>query len=338
MRCLTVSLLSSCFLFAVGCAPELAVVPRGGMDRVVAQVNGITLVAFGNQWDAYPNDLSDYVTPIAVELYNPGPSEVRVSYADLALRDASGFRYGAINPYLPAAAVGAATPAGAAPTKVSAAEGVAVADGAVIGSDGAHPLLLASNGPLLLAGRSGGGGARSAPAAGGFRGAPSSFHGGGMMRSPPPAGHFGGMRPIVPPPRGGVGFGGGYGGGLPGRHYGWGYSNGGWNGYLVNGGLRGYYGLGFGYWGGPWFYPPYYGDWVYGWGPTYYPSRPSTDVLSLGLPEGVLPPGARVSGFLYFKRATAAQQGGLDLSWDTHDARTGATLGTLHVPLDVVER
>src|SRR3954470_8203898 len=94
-------------LGAVGCAPELAVVPRGGMDRAVAQVNGVTLVAFANQWDAYPEDLSEYVTPIAVELYNPGPNDVRVSYADLALRDASGFRYAAINPYIPATTVGA---------------------------------------------------------------------------------------------------------------------------------------------------------------------------------------------------------------------------------------
>ena len=60
------------------------------------------MVAFANQWDAYPFDLADYVTPIAVELYNPGPNEVRVSYVDLALRDASGFRYAAINPYIPA--------------------------------------------------------------------------------------------------------------------------------------------------------------------------------------------------------------------------------------------
>ena len=119
---------------------------------------------------------------------------------------------------------------------------------------------------------------------------------------------------------------------------GWGYGGGGWNGYLVHGGLRRYYGLGVGYWGGPWFYPPYYGDWVFFWGPAYYPARPSMEVLESGLPEGVLPPGARVSGFLYFKRATGAHQGALDLSWDVHDARSGASLGSLHVPLEVVHR
>ncbi|HEX8950495.1 MAG TPA: hypothetical protein VF945_01555, partial [Polyangia bacterium] len=120
--------------------------------------------------------------------------------------------------------------------------------------------------------------------------------------------------------------------------YGWGYSGGGWSGYRVHGGLRPYYGFGVGYWGGPWIYPPYYNDWVFFWGPSYYPARPSTEVLELGLPEGVLPPGARVSGFLFFKRATGAHQGALDLSWEVHDAQTSASLGSLHVPLEVVRR
>src|SRR5947209_7792411 len=89
-----------------GCGPEFAVVPRDGMDRAVAQMNGLTMVAFANQWAADPYDLADYVTPIAVELYNGSPYEVRVNYADLALRDGSGFRYAAINPYIPATTAG----------------------------------------------------------------------------------------------------------------------------------------------------------------------------------------------------------------------------------------
>jgi hypothetical protein len=318
-------------LGAVGCAPELAVVPRGGMDRAVAQLNGVTLVAFANQWEGYPEDLSDYVTPIAVELYNPGPNEVRVSYADLALRDGSGFRYAAINPYIPATTVGANEDGGAK-----------------------HPSLLADNNGLVLLASAGGhyaGGFRGAPAAGGgggFRSAPAARmpSGGGGFRSAPPAGMggWGGGRSIGPPPPAGAfspgirNHYGGYGGGRYGYGSGWGYRGGGWRGYLVVGGLRPYYGFGVGYWGGPWAYPPYYGDWVYGWGPDYYPQRPSTDVLSLGLPEGVLPPGARVSGFLYFKRATSAHGGALELSWDAHDARTGAALGVIKLPLEVVQR
>jgi hypothetical protein len=304
----------TCTLFASACGPEFAVVPRGGIDRVVAQgqgpANGVTIVAFANQWDAYPFDLADYVTPIAVELYNPGPNEVRVSYVDLALRDSSGFRYAAINPYIPATAVGE-NDAGKLP------------DDAV---------LLAANGPMIVASNHSG-----------FHGGGGGAHfGGGHVVGPPPStrsggGYYGGGRAIIPPPRGGV-IVGPPGVGMRRPGVGWGYSGGGWSGYRVHGGLRPYYGWGVGYWGGPWIYPPYYRDWVFFWGPSYYPARPSTEVLELGLPEGVLPPGARVSGFLYFKRATGSHQGALDLSWDVHDAQSGASLGSLHVPLEVVHR
>lgn len=299
MRFLRLSFLA--LLGAAGCGPQWAVVPRGGLERVVAQgegpAQGVTMVAFANQWDAYPYDLADYVTPIAVELYNGGKEEVRVSYADLALRDQSGFRYAAINPYIPATTVGENTP-----------------------SD--KPVLLAANGPMVVATR------------GAVRiGAPSAGRIGTPLRmGPPPATRFNSVR-VGPPPqaRGGVWVG-------PPAQRRWGYGSHGWHGYLIAGGLRPYYGWGVGYWGGPWIYPPYYNEWVMMWGPSYYPSRPSSDVLSLGLPEGVLPPGARISGFLYFKRATGTRQGALDLSWDIHDARTGASLGTLHAPLEVVRR
>jgi hypothetical protein len=331
LRLFAITALSGCLTIA-GCASEFAVVPRGGSDRAVAQVNGITIVAFANQWESNPDDLADYVTPIAVELYNPGPNEVRVTYADLALRDSSGFRYAAVNPFLPA--TGGDVGEGEAPTSYDD------------GSPGAKPVLLASNGPIVLAAHFGGGG-------GGFHGGGGGFHGGGGFRGgavrvgPPGGGRIGpgairvGPGRAILPPRVGVGVGVSpmgrhYGGGYGGRGYG--YYGGGWSGFRAYGGLRGYYGLGIGYWGGPWFYPPYYGDWVSYWGPSYYPARPSMDVLSLGLPEGVLPPGARVSGFLYFKRATGAHQGDLDLSWDVHDANSGAALATLHVPLEVVQK
>lgn len=305
----------TCTLFAAACGPEFAVVPRGGIDRAVAEgqgpANGVAMVAFANQWEADPYDLADFVTPIAVELYNPGPNEIRVSYVDLALRDGSGFRYAAINPYIPANMVGENDPILPQPDK---------------------PVMLAANGPMIVASSHSGGG-------GHFGGG----HFGGA--------HFGGGRVVGPPAvRGGGGYYGGRGilrgpgvrGGVfvgprhPGN--GWGYTGGGWSNYRVHRGLRGYYGWGVGYWGGPWIYPPYYGDWVFFWGPAYYPARPSMDVLEQGLPEGVLPPGGRVSGFLYFKRATGARQGALDLSWEIHDAQTGASLGSLHVPLEVVHR
>ena len=118
------------------------------------------------------------------------------------------------------------------------------------------------------------------------------------------------------------------------RGYGW--RGGGWRGYRPIGGMRGWYGGGIGYWGGPWALLPYYYDWVIGWYP-YYRASPSQDVLELGLPEGVLPPGARVSGFLYFKRATQ-HQGALELSWEMHEATNGAPLGSLRLPLEIVAR
>jgi hypothetical protein len=295
-RSIFVSLVAVAGLFA-GCGPEWAVVPRDGLDRVVGQSNGVTMVAFENQWAGDPYDLANYVTPIAVELYNGSPYEVRVNYADFALRDQSGTRFPAINPYY-------------------TANGYSAADAPISDSDG-KVVMLASNGPILLASHSGGG-----HSSGG------GFHGGGYHGS---AIRSGGA------PRGYVGAGGRWVGAAPGPR-GWGIHGGAWHGFRPVVGTRRWYGYGVGYWGGPWAYPPYYWTWVYGWGPLYYPSGPSEDVLELGLPEGVLPPGARVSGFLYFKKATGPGQGGLDLAWEAHDAQTGAALAGVHLPLEVMHR
>jgi hypothetical protein len=77
---------------------------------------------------------------------------------------------------------------------------------------------------------------------------------------------------------------------------------------------------------------------VFWWGPGYYPSeRPSADVIASALPEGVLEPGGRANGFLYFQKATDRSER-LDLAWEAHDARTGNFVGTAHLPLQVVER
>jgi hypothetical protein len=284
-----------------GCGPEFAVVPRQGMEQAVSQANGVVITAFANQWDSYPYDLADYVTPIAVELYNSSPYEVRVTYADLALRDQSGFRYSAVNPFLPATLLGEE-------------------DAAPI-IDPPSKLLARSGGRVLLAASHGFGGGGGGHVSGGGGGGHVSSGGGAHYFAP----SGGGARGVVVGPPGGV-------------RGGWGYGGGRWSGYLVHGGLRPYYGWGVGYWGGPWIYPPWYYDWVVTWGPSYYPARPSADVLSQGLPEGVLLPGAHVSGFLYFKRATGARQGALDLSWDVHEARSGAALAEIHVPLEVVHR
>jgi hypothetical protein len=77
---------------------------------------------------------------------------------------------------------------------------------------------------------------------------------------------------------------------------------------------------------------------VIAWGAGLYPAaRPSYDMVQLALPEGVLAPGARVDGFLYFKKAASREHPALDLSWSLVDARAGTDLGSLHVPLAVVQ-
>jgi hypothetical protein len=249
------------------CAPEIAVVPMG---QPVASSGPITLTAFASEWTGSPEDLPEYITPIAVDLFNAGPYEVRVSYADFALRDERGFRYGAINPFIPAQL------------------GQAQAEGTLVASRGSH-----------FSGFSRGSGSSH------------SYSRSGVT---------------VGPPSGRRGY------GTIGSH------GGGWSGYYVGPGARGWYGAGWNFWGGPFLYPPWYSRFVFFWGPGYYPSeRPSRDVIDAALPEGVLAPGGRVNGYLYFQKATDRSRR-LDISWEARDARTQVFVGAVHVPLEVVER
>jgi hypothetical protein len=268
-------------LLVAGCGPEFAVIPRNGQERIQAQAPmGISITALAEQWHGDPGDLADYVTPILVELSNPGPYEVRVSLADFALRDDQGTRYQAINPFIPA----------------------------VLGETDPRDT------GVMLASRGGGVSAPPARGSGGGGGgraffAPRSYNGRGVIVGPPPA-----------------------------RRYGYGSGGLGWGGgFFISPGLRGWYGPGYAYWDYPFIRPPYYWDWVYWWGPGYYPSaRPSADVLGNALPEGVLPPNSRIAGFLYFKKATGQPRRDLDLSWELREARNSNDLGSLHVPLVVV--
>src|SRR5689334_22479732 len=92
-------------LLAAACGPEFAVVPAGGSPYASAQVAGSRLTAFAQQWNGEPFDLADTVTPIAVELYNSGATPIRILYVDFELRDESGRRFFALNPFTAAAAV-----------------------------------------------------------------------------------------------------------------------------------------------------------------------------------------------------------------------------------------
>jgi hypothetical protein len=294
-------------LLLAGCGPEFAVVPRNGLERAQAQAPmGITMTAHADQWAADPYDLADYVTPILVELYNPGPYEVRVSLVDFALRDERGTRYQAINPFIPAV-LGEADPRDTR-------------------------FMLAANGMTAPALPSG---TRSL----GLGGPPAGMRGGVSVGPPPARGMSpggGGFRYQGSHSRGYIGPPPGRRGGYYGRGAGvWGWSGG----FRLSPGLRGYYGLGAYYWDYPFIRPPYYWDWVFWWGPSYYPSSyPSQDVLAFALPEGVLPANTRVQGFLYFKKATAADRRNLDLAWELVDGRASNNLGSLHVPLEVVRR
>jgi hypothetical protein len=270
-------------LILAACGPEFAVIPHQGLPSVTANApTGLTLTAFANQWEAYPDDLADYLTPISVELYNPGPNDVRILFCDFALKDGAGHRFPAINPF---------------PQQPS--------------DVGRLDFQLEK--PMMLAARGGGGHGGGGHGGGGYRG--------GAYRS-------GGYRPgVVVVPSGGsrLHWGGGIGYGGPAFRY--------------YGGLRSWFGPGAIYWGGAFVYPPWYRDWVLWWGPMYYPTaRPPMDVMSLALPEGVLPAGGKIDGFLYFKKATSGNGGNLDLAWELVDAKSGEALGSLHVPLVAVRR
>jgi hypothetical protein len=252
-----------------GCSSQIAVVPQGGLDRAVAASGPVTLTVFPSEWTGSPDDLTDFLTPIAVELYNAGPYEVRVSYADFSLTDERGFRYAAINPFLPAQ----------------------------LGQTEQKPVLLAARGGFGGFGRGGGGFSHS-------------------------YGRSGGGRIVVGPPAVHRSYGGGY------------LGRGGWRGYSIYGGIRGYY-PGWAYWRDPFFYPP--SRWVYFWGPGYYPARPSRDVIEAALPEGVLAPGGHVNGFLYFQKATDRSRQ-LGLGWEAHEPRQNGLVGMATVSLEVRER
>jgi hypothetical protein len=89
----------------------------------------------------------------------------------------------------------------------------------------------------------------------------------------------------------------------------------------------------------PWLYPfivpPFYGDHVVVWPETTAP-RPSEAVLRLGLPEGVVKPGGRISGFLYFQNA-GQHTDHLRLSWAAHTP-DGKKVATLDFPFNVIPR
>jgi hypothetical protein len=211
---------SSIFWFALlcGCGPEFAVVPHGGAPLITATQAGVYFTAFAEQWDGEPRDLANYVTPIAVDIYNGTGAEVRISYADFALTTGGGVRVPALNPFdMPAASAMSTIPGN--PTLAS--------EELKMGPLLAGPIDGPVGSILISEGHGGGGGG-----GGGRGGGGAHFSGGTSARG---------------------GYGRGYGGpraGWSGGHYGPGARWG--RGFYGVGGLRRWYGVGGLYWGGPW--------------------------------------------------------------------------------------
>lgn len=297
-----------------GCATGPQVVP---VAMPSAATTGVTLTVLDSEWTGYPDDLTDYLTPVRVSLYNGSSRPVRVSYGDFALTDVQGFRYPAINPYAqppeqggdqgyvappgpdqgvepgpePAPAPGTYQP------QPSGAEGVPAPQ---LGFDGSAP-------PILLAAR-----------------------GGHIYVAPPPPGR---VRVAPPPPR--RYYAPPYRG--PNRYYGRRYlAPRPYPHFYAYPYYRPWFGPAYPYWGAPFAYPPSYYDFVWQWGPNAYPSpEPPDSVTQRGLPEGVLQPGGHVEGFLYFQHAHA-DASRLTLTWQPHDAQSSQVLGTSAVELRVM--
>jgi hypothetical protein len=103
-----------------------------------------------------------------------------------------------------------------------------------------------------------------------------------------------------------------------------------WRGFVVPSRYHpfysGYYGLD-PYWG-PWAYD----DWYFGRYYTQWPvTLPTRDMLERALPEGVLRPGGRVSGFVYFQNVPDPIDR-VVFKADLVDAETGEQFGTIEIP------
>jgi hypothetical protein len=99
--------------------------------------------------------------------------------------------------------------------------------------------------------------------------------------------------------------------------------------FYVAPGYQWYY-PGYPAWGSPWPYSYYYGA-----GPYIWPrSLPTDDMMAESLPEGVLEPGGRVDGFVYFQ-SVAHREERLRFDFKLADAKTGEALGTASIPLRV---
>lgn len=285
------------------------IVPESGQRYAYATGADVTVYANAEAWNGNPHDLPRHLTPIWIEVRNHSKKPLTISYADFSLADERNFRFAAINPYAGRSGKAPPPPPGApggGPAEPAKPEdmkpeadpppatpeeqpdrGSSPGPVSRIDQPEARPLL-ASLGPIPSA-------ATSKTIVGRDR---------RVARR---------RRREAPTYRGPRNRGRGYRRGYRGRGFGG-------SGFYIypRAGIHLHHH--YNPWQGVVYYPPNYGVYVYSWGPAYYPAPPSADVQRLGLPEGVVKPGGRVSGFLYFHRASQAAHR-LMLTWH---ARTPA--------------
>lgn len=97
-----------------------------------------------------------------------------------------------------------------------------------------------------------------------------------------------------------------------------------------------------GYMGGPNFMYGYGGPGLWGggyYGGAYWDGRAyawsRADAQRLSLPSAKLPPGARLTGFLFFPRLDAQEGTALELTFTLRDSATGQPIGTAQLPLEM---
>ena len=98
----------------------------------------------------------------------------------------------------------------------------------------------------------------------------------------------------------------------------------------VGSGIRRGWGLGL---VGPIYYDPFYYD-NYFYPPDVRVELPTLDMIQMALPERVLDPGERVSGFLYFDRVPR-KAGRVDFVARLVDGSTGQPTGAITIPFEV---
>jgi hypothetical protein len=299
-----------------GCAPSYVLVPAAGGRAAAGSSGGVSMAAYPESWQGEPEDLPDYLTPIWISIVNQTSQHVHIRYGDFVLTDPSGFRYAAVSPYSgqPQVPTGSPSTAPRAPTPASKQPAPSKTPSPQPSGDDAQPVPTTES-----------------PAPSGALMDETSWRGDG-------ADHGWAAQMVFA--RYGRRGGGGPRGGFHGRGYGYGhfYGHPRFHGHVVIGPYPYYYGP-YPYWWGPypyWWgpYPYYGGPYVYSWDYGYYPGAPSPDILRLGLPEGELLPGARVSGFVYFQQA-ATKPGRLDLTWNVHTA-DGRAIASVTAPMMVV--